>query len=64
MTNVRKHARASSVSVVLDFQSPGTVTLHISDDGVGAANNGVATTGFGLLGLRERVHLLAGRLTI
>ncbi len=64
LTNVRKHARASSVSVVLDYQSPRGVTLRISDDGVGAANNGAATTGFGLLGLRERVHLLAGRLTV
>ena len=48
--------------MVLDFQSRTPYFLY--DHGVGAANNGVATTGFGLLGLRERVHLLAGRLTI
>ena len=64
LTNVRKHARASTAFMVLDFQSPGSVTFRISDDGVGADNNGAATAGFGLLGLRERVQLLGGRLSV
>jgi signal transduction histidine kinase len=64
LTNVRKHASARRASIVLDFQAPATVTLRLSDDGTGTANHGASATGFGLLGVRERVNLLAGRLTI
>jgi signal transduction histidine kinase len=60
LTNVRKHARASRVDVLLDFQ-PGKVSLAVKDNGVGAAET---TGGFGLLGIRERMQLLGGRLEI
>ena len=60
LTNVRRHARASRVDVVLDFQ-PGEVRLDVKDNGVGA---GETTRGFGLLGIRERMQLLGGRLEI
>jgi signal transduction histidine kinase len=60
LTNVRKHARASRVDVLLDFQ-PGKVSLAVRDNGVGAAET---TGGFGLLGIRERMQLLGGRLEI
>jgi signal transduction histidine kinase len=60
LTNVCRHARASRVDVLLDFQ-PSEVRLELRDNGVGAAEtNG----GFGLLGIRERVQLLGGRLEI
>ena len=60
LTNVRRHARASRVDVRLDFQ-PAEVRLQVRDNGVGAADTG---GGFGLLGIRERVQLLGGRLEI
>jgi signal transduction histidine kinase len=60
LTNVRRHARASRVDVLLDFQ-PEQVLLEVVDNGVGAADTG---GGFGLLGIRERVQLLGGRLEI
>ena len=60
LTNVRRHARASRVDVLLDFQ-PSEVRLEVKDNGVGAAETG---GGFGLLGIRERMQLLGGRLEI
>jgi signal transduction histidine kinase len=60
LTNVRRHARASRVDVLLDFQ-PGEVRLEVRDNGVGATET---AGGFGLLGIRERMHLLGGRLEI
>jgi len=60
LTNVCRHARASRVDVLLDFQ-PGEVRLEIRDNGVGAAET---TGGFGLLGIRERMQLLGGRAEI
>jgi signal transduction histidine kinase len=60
LTNVRRHARASRVDVLLDFQ-PGEVRLEVRDNGVGAAKT---TGGFGLLGIRERMQLLGGTLEI
>jgi len=60
LTNVCRHARASRVDVLLDYQ-PDQVRLEVRDNGVGAAKtNG----GFGLLGIRERMQLLGGKLEI
>jgi len=61
LTNVRKHARASRVDVVLDYSQADSVRLEIADNGVGTA---VADGGFGLLGIRERVQLLNGNCDI
>lgn len=60
LTNVCKHARASRVDVLLGFQ-PNQVRLEIKDNGVGATQT---TGGFGLLGIRERMQLLGGKLEI
>lgn len=64
LTNIRKHAQAKSADMVLDFQSPDRVRLILTDDGVGAANDGAAPACFGLLGLRERAQLLGGRVSV
>lgn len=61
LTNVRKHAHASRVSVELDFSRAGTVRLVVRDDGVGAATT---DGGYGLVGIRERVRLLGGVCTL
>jgi signal transduction histidine kinase len=60
LTNVRRHAHASRVDVLLDFQ-PDEVRLELKDNGVGATET---DGGFGLLGIRERMQLLGGRLEI
>ncbi|MEW5986671.1 MAG: sensor histidine kinase [Chloroflexota bacterium] len=63
LTNVRKHANALQVEVRLDYTDPAAVSLAVSDDGVGSEVE-ATTDGFGLLGVRERVKLLGGRVII
>lgn len=63
LTNVRRHARASSVKVKLDYEADGGIALIISDNGVGVDLENLEE-GFGLFGLRERVHMLNGRVTL
>jgi signal transduction histidine kinase len=71
LTNIRKHARASQVTVTLSYMED-LVTLDVQDDGVGfaweetqrvPAKVGQAS-GFGLKGLRARVEKLKGTLII
>jgi signal transduction histidine kinase len=57
LTNVRKHARASQIDLVLDFAQADKIRLSVRDNGVGAADT---SSGFGLVGIRERIHLLGG----
>ncbi|MEN9403836.1 MAG: Sensor histidine kinase LiaS [Verrucomicrobiota bacterium] len=59
LTNIRKHARATNALVRLDFRTPQRVVLELADNGVGADPQ-ANPTGFGLLGLRERIELLGG----
>ncbi|MCR6482040.1 sensor histidine kinase [Amycolatopsis sp. OK19-0408] len=59
LTNVRKHAAASAVEVVLDYTAT-AVRVEVRDDGVGT--DGAPATGFGLVGLRERAQHLGGEL--
>ncbi|HRQ40661.1 MAG TPA: sensor histidine kinase [Chloroflexota bacterium] len=58
LTNTRKHAQATQVIVTLDYSQPEQVTLSVVDDGAGTAVP--ADSGFGLMGIRERVQLLGG----
>jgi signal transduction histidine kinase len=62
LTNVVKHAHARHVSVLL-ARKGSSVTAVIEDDGVGFTPYS-ATEGLGLIGMRERVALLGGHLTI
>lgn len=57
LTNVRKHAHATHVDVELDLSQLDGIGLLVRDNGMGAADT---SGGFGLLGIRERVHLLGG----
>jgi signal transduction histidine kinase len=61
LTNVVKHARASRVSISL-VRRTGSVSAVIEDDGVGFS--GPSGEGLGLVGMRERVGLLNGRLVV
>ncbi|WP_447007735.1 sensor histidine kinase [Saccharothrix isguenensis] len=64
LTNVRKHAGASSANVVLDFDHDDLVRLEVRDDGRGLREDVPPDTGFGLVGLRERVADLGGRVSV
>lgn len=60
LTNVRKHAQATQAILTLAYATD-QVNLQIGDNGIG----GVTTTGgYGLVGLRERVQLVGGTVTI
>ena len=61
LTNVGKHAHASSVDLYLDYRDARLVLLSITDDGLGSTNS---AGGFGLLGVRERVQLLSGAVRV
>jgi signal transduction histidine kinase len=63
LTNIVKHARASSVSVVLT-RKDGAVMAIVEDDGVGFEPGRLGEGGLGLVGMRERVSLLGGRLAV
>jgi signal transduction histidine kinase len=61
LNNIRKHSKASHIWITLDYSIANQVRLTIQDDGIGTEN---LDGGFGLLGLKERVALLNGELTI
>ena len=64
LTNIRKYAKASRVTVTLNRTAEGLM-LRIIDDGIGiAANNIVKPMSHGLLGMRERALLLGGTMNI
>lgn len=64
LTNVARHAKASTMSLSLE-ETDGTLTLKAEDDGRGIPE-GVEgrTSSLGLLGIRERVSLLGGACSI
>lgn len=62
LTNIVKHAQASTVSIVL-ARSGGSVTAVIEDDGRGFSLDGTSD-GLGLLGMGERLALLGGKLKV
>lgn len=63
LANVRQHARATEVTVILALR-PSTVTLTVRDNGRGFDAETVRPDGHGILGMRERARLLGGRLRI
>lgn len=65
LNNVRKHAQAGFVHVLLDASEPGGLTLRVSDDGVGIGpGSEVKLNSHGMRGMAERVGALGGRLRI
>ena len=64
LTNIARHAKASSVSVQLRI-SKERLTLEVADDGSGIADNAVhARESLGLLGMQERAQLFGGEVKI
>jgi signal transduction histidine kinase len=62
LTNAIKHASADTVHVAVKA-SADAVSVEITDDGSGFSPQ-ARTAGFGLAGMRERVYLVGGTLTI
>jgi len=63
LTNVVKHAEAKNVSILL-VRRHDVVTTVIEDDGIGFETGAARGDSLGLAGIRERVELHDGRLTI
>jgi signal transduction histidine kinase len=61
LTNVRRHAHAREVAVLLAY-SPSAVRLVVRDDGCGLGSD--TSDGFGLSGMRTRASQVDGTLTI
>ncbi|RKN47732.1 sensor histidine kinase [Micromonospora endolithica] len=60
LTNVARHAAAATASVRIDYR-PDALAIRVDDDGR-AAPEAAPVPGVGLLGMRERVTALGGRL--
>jgi two-component system, NarL family, sensor kinase len=63
LTNVHRHAEAKHVVIRL-VATPDRVELSIQDDGRGFDPTRVPKGRYGLIGLRERVKLLGGKLNV
>ncbi len=59
--NVCKHSNANRVWIRLDYLDVTQFRMLVQDDGVGAET---LEGGFGLMGMKERIHLLNGSLNI
>ncbi|ADG75452.1 integral membrane sensor signal transduction histidine kinase [Cellulomonas flavigena DSM 20109] len=67
LENVRRHARASTVGVVLAALPDGRVQVEVRDDGVGfsPSPDGAGPRGhYGLVGMRERAQSVGAELTV
>ncbi|HHI76423.1 MAG TPA: histidine kinase, partial [Gammaproteobacteria bacterium] len=67
LANIRKHAQAHTVRMLLGCQADGQLTLLVEDDGVGfdnAAKAGRPGEHIGLAIMEERAQRLGGRLRI
>src|SRR5690606_33522750 len=64
LTNISKHARATRVQIEL-ARTPEGVRLRVADDGVGVHQEDLSKPkSHGLIGMRERMRQVGGRLTI
>lgn len=63
MTNIIRHAQASSVTVKLTCEPD--VELSIIDDGIGMSPEVISSgKSFGLIGMRQRIHQCGGTLSL
>ena len=64
LTNVRRHANATSVNVRLE-EGAGTLALTVNDNGKGVTEEQLShPKSFGIMGIRERVRALGGEVEI
>jgi PAS domain S-box-containing protein len=62
LTNVLKHTHATEVEIKLQYKE-GEISLSVSDNGQGIEETS-QSEGLGLMGIRERLILLGGRLEV
>ncbi|MEV6631543.1 histidine kinase [Actinoplanes sp. NPDC051470] len=60
LTNITRHAGAATASIQITYR-PGALAVRVDDDGTATASD-PPVPGVGLLGMRERVTALGGRL--
>ncbi|WP_212825402.1 sensor histidine kinase [Polymorphospora rubra] len=63
VTNARRHAAGAREIVASVRAGEGNLRVEVCDDGRAGPTIGRRRGGFGLVGMRERVHLLGGRFT-
>jgi PAS domain S-box-containing protein len=64
LTNASKHASPKAVSILI-HRNPTEVRLVVEDDGRGFdSTEAMAETKLGLVGMRERAHLIGGSMTV
>jgi len=64
LTNIARHAKASSVNVQLSI-SDDILKLKVADDGIGISESQIRGQGsLGLLGMQERAQLFGGEVSI
>ncbi|WP_025132410.1 PAS domain S-box protein [Pseudomonas sp. PH1b] len=63
LTNVMRHAQAHTVELSLTLEA-GELCMSISDDGLGFDTAAARPTSFGLVGMRERVLIMGGSLSL
>jgi hypothetical protein len=64
LTNVARHARASSLQVTLR-QNEGVLELEVTDDGIGISEGDISRPGsLGLRGIRERLLMHGGEISL
>ena len=65
LTNIVKHGGAGARATVMVTYTDDSIRLEITDDGLGTDTETLAAaTGHGLVGMRERVELYGGTLTV
>jgi signal transduction histidine kinase len=64
LTNVVRHARASTVRVTIGITRRGRFVLSVRDDGVGLAVRQSRRQPLGLLGMRERARAIGGSVRV
>ncbi len=63
LRNVSKHARTKTVSVTVEF-ADNVLRLIIKDRGIGLKTEQPEPSGIGIVAMRERAHLVNGKLSI
>ena len=61
LNNAQKHSNATKMQLILDYSRKDRLIFLASDNGTGAEE---INSGYGILGLQERVRLLDGRIAI
>jgi two-component system sensor histidine kinase UhpB len=66
LTNISRHAKAKRVDILVEYESKTksnrSILINVHDDGIGFSKT--HRDGFGLLGIKERIHEMHGKIKI